>query len=127
MEYIFGKMRRQGQYVEILKTVNDKKHSNLLGFCHVEKQYPNSIDIDDFRIVEKYDSDENEGKYYDWYIIDSHNKTVDKFSIAQPEINKGIADAQDATCELSEIAEESIAALEQAICDLSEEIYGGNK
>lgn len=31
---------------------------------------------------------------------------------------------EDAVCELSETTEESIAALEQAICDLSEEIGG---
>lgn len=34
------------------------------------------------------------------------------------------ANNEDAVCELSETTEDSIAALEQAICDLSEEIGG---
>lgn len=41
--------------------------------------------------------------------------------------NKGDADHannEDAVCELSETTEDSIADLEQAICDLSEEIGG---
>ena len=126
MEYIFGKMRRKGKYVEILKTVNDK-HTNLLGFGHVEKQNPNEIITDDFRIVEKFDSDDHDGLYYDWYEIDSHNRVVDRFTIAQPKINQGIIDSQDATCELSENMENSITELEQAMCDLSEEILGGKK
>ena len=126
MEYIFGKMRRKGKYVEILKTVNSQP-TKLLGFCHVEKQYSNEIITDDFRIVEKFDSDNKDELYYDWYEIDNHNRMIDRFTIAQPEINKGIADAQDATCELSETTDESITSLEQAICDLSEEIFGGNE
>ena len=36
----------------------------------------------------------------------------------------GIADSEDALCELAENVETSIAQLEQAICDLSEDIGG---
>ena len=125
--YTFGSMKYRGQYVEVVKTISDTKHTNLLGFCHVVENYTDCTITNDFRIVEKYQSDDNGEKYFDWYIIDSHKTEKDYFRPAQPEINQGIADAQDATCELSETTEDSIAALEQAICDLSEEIFGGNE
>ena len=127
IEYIFGRMKRKGKYVEIAKTISDDSHTNLLGFCQVIKNSPDSTITDNFRIIEKFQSDNEGGRYTDWYEIDSHTTEKDYFRPAQPEINQGIADAQDATCELSESTEESIASLEQAICDLSEEIFGGNE
>lgn len=40
-------------------------------------------------------------------------------------LTNSITANEDATCELSENTENAIAQLEQAICDLSEEILGG--
>lgn len=48
-------------------------------------------------------------------------------SVKIPQIDantNGIADSEDALCELAENVETSIAQIEQAICDLSEDIGG---
>lgn len=123
MEYVFGNIRKNNRYIEIVKTINNT-HTDLKGFCHIERAYSDNIITDEFRVVDHYHADENSEKCFDWYEIDHHNRIMDKFTPAKPAIDKGITDNEDAVCELSETTEDSIAALEQAICDLSEEIGG---
>lgn len=78
MEYIFGVVDRNGVTVENLKTVGET-HSDLGGFVQTVREYPDSTITDRFRIIEKYQSDEDaEGNCYDWYYIDSHNCNVDR-------------------------------------------------
>lgn len=60
--------------------------------------------------------------------INSVNKEInDLYSLLHLKNETNINNCEDATCELSETTEESVAALEQAICDLSEEIFGGGE
>lgn len=78
MDYIFGHVQRNNVTVENLKTIGDK-HSNLSGFVQVIKEYPDAIVTDVFYVVEHYQSDvDEEGKIYDWYVIDKHYRTIDK-------------------------------------------------
>ena len=74
MEYVFG---TQGE-IEILKTKGDA-HTDLTGFHSVERTYPDQTITDNFRIVRKFDSKEDdEGNCYDWYEIDHHYRVADK-------------------------------------------------
>ena len=74
MEYVFG---TEGE-VEILKVKGDT-HTDLTGFQQVEQEYPAQTVTDSFRIVRKLDSGTDaEGRCYDWYEIDHHNRTIDK-------------------------------------------------
>ena len=74
MEYVFG---TEGE-VEILKVKGDT-HTDLTGFQQVEQTYPDQTVSDSFRIVRKLDSGtDGEGRSYDWYEIDHHNRTIDK-------------------------------------------------
>lgn len=74
MEYVFG---TEGE-VEILKVKGDT-HTDLTGFQQVEQTYPDQTVSDSFRIVRKLDSGtDGEGRCYDWYEIDHHNRTIDK-------------------------------------------------
>lgn len=74
MEYVFG---TKGE-MEILKTKHDT-HLSLTGFNQIERNYPDQTIIDNFRIVRKLDSTEDEeGNCYDWYEIDRHYRIVDK-------------------------------------------------
>lgn len=74
MDYVFG---TNGQ-VETLKTKGDT-HTDLTGFQQVTQTYPDQTITDCFRVVNKYNASEDvEGNCYDWYIIDSHYRMVDK-------------------------------------------------
>lgn len=45
----------------------------------MEQVHPNQTVTDNFRVVRKLDSKEDEaGDCYDWYEIDRHSRTVDK-------------------------------------------------
>ena len=118
MEYVFGEVFRNGSYIENVKTTG-KEHSDLKGFCHVERIYPDMIITDDFRVVKKYNSAENGELCFDWYEIDSYRRTVDKFSPAREEIEAGINDSQDAICILSEDVEMRLSEIEDALCEIS--------
>lgn len=64
--------------MEILKVKGDT-HTDLTGFQQVEQTYPDQTVSDSFRIVRKLDSGtDGEGRCYDWYEIDHHNRTIDK-------------------------------------------------
>ena len=76
MEYIFGTNDITGE--ETLKTVG-AEHTDLSGFRQTVREYPDCIITDSFHVVRKTKSDEDEeGKCYDWYLIDRHNRYVDK-------------------------------------------------
>jgi len=121
MEYIFGTIIRNGVRVDSLKTVG-KTHSNYEGNCSITREYHDAIFTDNFSVVEKYRSEiDNDGNCYDWYVIDKHNRYIDKFTPAKEQIDTGISDAQDATCELSEELDERITDIENALCDLTNE------
>lgn len=74
MEYVFG---TQGE-IEVLKTKGDS-HTDLTGYHQIEQVYPDQTVTDNFRIVQKLDSAEDEeGNCYDWYEIDHHYRVADK-------------------------------------------------
>ena len=74
MEYVFG---TEGE-MEVLKVKGDS-HTDLTGFHQIEQEYPDQTVTDSFRIVRKLDSGTDaEGRCYDWYEIDRHNRTIDK-------------------------------------------------
>lgn len=82
MEYIFGKKGKD----EILKTKGES-HTDLAGWQEYKISYPDCEITDDFYIEEKYDSKEDvEGNCYDWYIISSHNRNIDRTNLLKEEI-----------------------------------------
>lgn len=76
MEYIFGSNDFTGE--EVLKTIS-AEHSDLSGFQQTVREYPDCTITDSFFVVRKTKSDEDEeGKCYDWYLIDRHSRTIDR-------------------------------------------------
>ena len=74
MEYVFG---TEGE-MEVLKVKGDS-HTDLTGYHQIEQEYTDQTVTDSFRIVRKLDSGTDaEGRCYDWYEIDRHNRTIDK-------------------------------------------------
>lgn len=64
--------------MEVLKVKGDS-HTDLTGYHQIEQEYPDQTVTDSFRIVRKLDSGTDaEGRCYDWYEIDRHNRTIDK-------------------------------------------------
>ena len=105
MEYVFG---TQGE-IEVLKT-KGSTHTDLTGFHQIEHEYPDQTITDNFRIVQKLNSQEDgEGNCYDWYEIDRHYRVTDK------------------TGPLAKQAVENATAAETALCELDEKVNGGNE
>lgn len=75
MEYIFGSNDATGE--EILKTVGEE-HTELSGFQQTVREYPDCTITDSFHVVQKTKSADDGGKCYDWYLIDRHNRVIDK-------------------------------------------------
>lgn len=76
MEYIFGTNNYSGE--ETLRT-KGREHTDLNGFRTVVDEYNDCIITDSFRVVRKVKSSEDsEGNCYDWYIIEKHNRIIDK-------------------------------------------------
>lgn len=74
MEYVYG---TQGD-IEVLKVKGDA-HTDLTGYQTIVQEFPNQKITDDFRVVRKLDSDEDqEGNCYDWYEIDHHRREIDR-------------------------------------------------
>lgn len=72
MEYIYGTVRKNGEFIENLKTIG-RKHSNLSGFIETVRTYDDGTTITDrCCILEHYHSYEENGIFYDWYYIDRH-------------------------------------------------------
>ena len=118
MEYVFGTIRKSGRSISGLKTVGDR-HTALDGICHIERNYPDCVIVDDFVVKEKYRTAEVDNICYDWYEIEQHSRYIDYFSPVKEEINTNISDTQDALCEASEDFEQRIADIEDALCDLT--------
>ena len=75
MNYVFGTEKER----EILKTKGDT-HTNLTGYQQVSVEYPDQTITDNFHIIRKLRSrDDEEGNCYDWYEIDRHYRTIDKY------------------------------------------------
>lgn len=76
MEYVFGTNSYSG--VETLRT-KGSEHTNFDGFVETVQDFDDSTITDTFHIVCKTKSDDDvEGNCYDWYIIDKHNRVIDK-------------------------------------------------
>jgi len=120
MEYIFGTVWKGGVEVENVKTIG-ANHTDLKGYCHIERNYPDNIITDTFCVIEKYQTDNVDSRCIDWYYIKDHNRYIDKFSPKQEDIEGGIADSQDAICILSEDVESRLADIEDALCEITKD------
>ena len=121
MEYIFGIIHKRGKDIHILKTVGSE-HTDLKGAHSIERKYSDSIITDNFIVEEHYLSKTDaEGKCYDWYILSEHSRYIDYFTLLKEQIQTGISDSQNATCELSEEIDARISDIENALCELTEE------
>lgn len=77
MEYVFGTSKQNGIACENLKTIGET-HSNLSGYISTIREFADGTKITDrCRIVKKYASKEENGRCYDWYLIDSHYRETD--------------------------------------------------
>lgn len=86
MEYVFGRNDFTGD--ETLMTKGEQ-HTDLTGFQETVREYADSTITDAFRVVEKSKTDEDsEGNCYDWYIIDKHNRTIDKTKLVNSRVNE---------------------------------------
>ena len=114
MEYVFG---TEGA-VEVLRT-KGSAHTSLTGFHQVEQTFPDQTITDNFRIVRKLDSKEDEaGNCYDWYEIDRHNRITDKTRPVVEALETARTELEDAMCEQDAAVEERLAAIEDALCEL---------
>ena len=76
MEYVFGTNSYSG--VETLRT-KGSEHTKFDGFVETVQEFDDSTITDTFHVVSKTKSDDDaEGNCYDWYIIDKHNRVIDK-------------------------------------------------
>lgn len=120
MEYIFGTTKYKGSMVENLKTVGDE-HTALNGFVDIKRSYSDCDIVDRFRVLEKYKSDSNGEKCFDWYLIDNHYRYFDYTKLPKAEIEElkvNTAALEDAVCEFDAMNEERIAAIEDALCEM---------
>lgn len=89
MEYIFGRDDFTGDETLLTK---GEQHTDLTGFQEVVREYTDSTITDSFRIVKKIKTDEDgENNCYDWYLIDKHNRTIDKTKLVSSRVNELIA------------------------------------
>lgn len=74
MEYVFGETKN----AKTLRTKGNQ-HTDLTGFCQITQLYQDEKITDSFRVIRKIESKEDDfGNCYDWYIIDSHYRIIDK-------------------------------------------------
>lgn len=83
MDYIFGIIDLgSGVVTENLKTVGDV-HTDLEGYMEIVRNYPDSVITDRFRVMGKYQSDDDaDGNAYDWYMISDHYRYEDRYTPA---------------------------------------------
>lgn len=107
MEYVFGTTHINGQEIENVKTVGDS-HTDLNGFCYIERNYPDTKIVDTFKVIEKYQSDESGETCLDWYTIEQHSRYIDRFTPHEEEINNSITDLEELVVDMQydEIIEE---------------------
>ncbi len=76
MEYVFGHNHYTG--VETLMT-KGSEHTDLEGFQETFREFEDADVTDSFFVVEKTRSEEDdEGNCYDWYIVNQHNRHIQK-------------------------------------------------
>lgn len=115
MEYIFGTVTQNGKSAENLKIIGTS-HTDLRDFQQVIREYPDCTIVDNFRVVEKYrEAEDAEGRTYDWYIIDSHYRVVDKAGPVAEALADAKAELENALCEQDAAAEDRLAAIEDAL------------
>jgi hypothetical protein len=93
----------------------------MMGYCEVERKYPDRIITDRFLILRKIGSaTDAEGNCYDWYEIGRHYRLEDKFT---PRIGSTEQEITDCEIQLME-QEQMITDNEIAIMELQEQING---
>ena len=91
MEYVFGLDDARGQ--RTLRT-RGEAHSDLQGFCEVVREYDDCTITDNFRVVCKRKSEEDDaGNCYDWYDIDQHYRTIDNTGPVRADVDGMIISA----------------------------------
>ena len=76
MEYIFGIVRRITSSFHNLKTISDSDDAILTGNTTIKREYDDCIIIDNFDVIKCYKTAESNGKYYRWYEIENHSRTI---------------------------------------------------
>lgn len=94
MEYVFGTTHINGTEFECVKTVGEQ-HTDLNGFCYIERNYPDNTIVDTFKVIERYKSDESGDTCLDWYTIKEHSRYIDRFTPQEEAINNSIADVEE--------------------------------
>ena len=94
MEYVFGTNSFTGDETLLTKGT---EHSNLSGFCETVREYTDATITDSFRVVQRVKTDEDiEGNCYDWYIIEKHNRVIDKTKLVKGTLDEIIAQMLEA-------------------------------
>ena len=104
----------------------------------MKQEYPDQNVIDSFRVLRKYDSQEDaEGNCYDWYEISDHYRVQDREPMVEAlkAENAALVEAnatlEDTICELDSSTDERITNAEDSICELDilvdELMNGGNE
>ena len=76
----------------------------MMGYCEVERKYPDRIITDRFLILRKMGSaTDAEGNCYDWYEIGRHNRLEDKIT---PQI--GSTEQEITDCEIQLMEQEQM-------------------
>ena len=110
MEYVFGTTKIDGAECECLKTIGDA-HSDFTGLTTTKREYTDSVITDTFNAVNKYHSDEVDGKCYDWYQINNHSRSFDKYTPDKDGIENKFADNDDAIIEIANMISDTNDAL----------------
>lgn len=113
MEYVFGRVRRNGVMLENLKTVGEE-HTSLTGSTSITRKYSDSHITDNFEVVEKYRSEEIDDLCYDWYVIEKHTRYEDKFTPGIVDTEQEITDHELSILE----AEQEITNLDLRVMEL---------
>lgn len=114
LEYVFGTK----DDIEVLKT-KGQFHTNMKGFHQVEQEYSDQIITDNFHIVCKLESvEDEEGNCYDWYEIDHHYRVMDKTVSVVKKVEENAAAVENALCEQDMTMNERISVIEDAICEM---------
>ena len=117
MQYVYGKVTRNGVEYDSVKTVGEK-HSDLTGSASITRKYSDCHITDNFDVVEKYRTDESGGLCYDWYAIKNHYRYIDKFTPGIGSTEQEITDLEIENME----QEQALTDAEIAIIELQERV-----
>lgn len=77
MELSFGRRPDGKSYVR----VKGKAHTDFTGQVRIETPYSNMTVTDTFDAISRYQTkDDEEGNTYDWYLIENHYRTQERFT-----------------------------------------------